>query len=315
MASPQREEKKINGGYIYLAKQILDSDIFHEKPPEWLKIWIYILLSVNYENGRRFSRGTRYFCWDDERRNLQGITKWQWHDCIRFLKKEKMITTQKTTRGNIIKVLQYERYQNPNLYKTKAQIKARTHEELRGSKAPANTQPKHKHAETKEQGEEISMPREQILATANTQPKHDQSTTKARLPEPTPDDKLTPLLIKELKNERIKERTIIMSQIENLLHQFPPDIQELSEEYVELVRLANKTQRIGLQKKKRLIAELFYEWSACDSELLQEDFRCALRTAVSNEAPHINYVKKVMKSNIRRRKIRLKRGAERDAHN
>ena len=111
MPSPQTEEKKINGGYIYLARQILDSDIFREKPPEWLKIWIYILLSVNYENSRRFSRGTRYFCWDDEKRNLQGITKWQWHDCMRFLKKEKMITTQKTTRGNIIEVLQYERYQ------------------------------------------------------------------------------------------------------------------------------------------------------------------------------------------------------------
>ena len=123
----------------------------------------------------------------------------------------------------------------------------------------------------------------------------------------------SPKNYKNVKN--YKERTIILRQIENLLHQFPPDIQGLAEEYVELVRLANKTQRIGLHKNKRLVAELFYEWSACDSELLQEDFRCALRTAVNNEAPHINYVKKVMKSNIRRRKIRLKRGAERDAHN
>lgn len=121
--------------------------------------------------------------------------------------------------------------------------------------------------------------------------------------------------LKESKERLNKERNMILSQIENLLHQFPPDIQELVKEYIELVRLANKTQRIGFQKKKRLIAELFYEWSACDSELLQEDFRCALRTTVSNEAPHINYVRKVMKSNIRRRKIRLKRGTERDAHN
>ena len=312
MPSAKTEEKKINGGYIYLARQILDSDIFHEKPPEWLKIWIYILLSVNYENGRRFSRGTRYFCWDDEKRNLQGITKWQWHECIRFLKKEKMITTQKTTRGNLIKVLQYGRYQNPKFYKTKAQTKARPHDVLTTS----SDQPKHNQSTNQSRlSKSLNKNQSTFQSPTNTQPTRNQSITKAQLPQPAPDNELTPPLMKELKNERMKERITILSQIENLLHQLPPDIQGLTEEYVELVRLANKTQRIGLHKKKRLIAELFYEWSACDSELLQEDFRGALRTAVNNEAPHINYVRKVMKSNIRRRKIRLKRGAERDAHN
>lgn len=121
--------------------------------------------------------------------------------------------------------------------------------------------------------------------------------------------------LKESKESLNKERNIIMSQIDNLLSQFPPDIQELTKEYVELVRIGNKTQRIALRKKKRLIAELFHEWSNCDTDLLREDFKSALRTTISNEAPHINYVRKVMKGNIRKRKIRLKRGAERDAHN
>jgi len=135
--------------------------------------------------------------------------------------------------------------------------------------------------------------------------------------------KVTPKSNREKREERRekrekeieKERTIIMSQINNLLPQFLPEIQELVTEYVELARIENKTQRITLCKKKRLIAELFHEWSNCDSDLLRDDFKAALRTSISNEAPHINYVKKVMKGNIRRRKIRLRRGAERDAHN
>lgn len=119
MPSTETEEKKINGGYIYLARHILDSDIFLGKPAEWLKIWIYILLKVQYCNGRRSPRGTGYFNWEAEKENLPGVTKWQWHNCIRFLKKERMVATQKTTRGSLIKVLQYRIYQNPQTYRSK----------------------------------------------------------------------------------------------------------------------------------------------------------------------------------------------------
>jgi len=119
MAEPQpTQDTQIDGGYIVLARQILESDIFSWKPPEWLKIWIYILLKVQYQNGRHFARGTGYFNWEEDKRNLKGITKYQWYHCIEFLRKERMVATRKTIRGNIIKVLKYEIYQDSKLYKT-----------------------------------------------------------------------------------------------------------------------------------------------------------------------------------------------------
>lgn len=126
MPSAKTEEKKINGGYIYLARHILDSDIFLDKPAEWLKIWIYILLKVQYCNGRRSPKGTGYFNWEAEKENLPGVRKWQWHNCIRFLKKERMVATQKTTRGNLIEVLQYHIYQNPETYRSKTSSNTKT---------------------------------------------------------------------------------------------------------------------------------------------------------------------------------------------
>lgn len=126
MAKPQPiQDRQIDGGYIVLARQILESDIFLWKPPEWLKIWVYILLKVQYQNGRRFARGTGYFNWEEDKRNLKGVTKHQWYHCIEFLRKDRMIATQKTTRGNIIKVLKYDTYQDSALYKSETKSEAR----------------------------------------------------------------------------------------------------------------------------------------------------------------------------------------------
>ena len=125
MGEPQpTQNTQIDGGYIVLARQILKSDIFFWKPPEWLKIWIYILLKVQYQNGRHFARGTEYFNWEEDKRNLKGVTKHQWYHCIEFLRKQGMIATQKTTRGNIVKVLKYDTYQNPALYKSETKSEA-----------------------------------------------------------------------------------------------------------------------------------------------------------------------------------------------
>jgi len=117
-------------GWIKLHRKLIESDIFCWKPPEWLKIWIYILLTVNFDDGN-LPRGTGYFrrAWEDisDENSESKITEWQWHNCIRFLKKEHMITTQKTTRGMRLKVLKYENYQirEPNQSNTASKTQAR----------------------------------------------------------------------------------------------------------------------------------------------------------------------------------------------
>jgi len=112
-----------------------------------------------------------------------------------------------------------------------------------------------------------------------------------------------------------KERsTMILSQIKNFLSEFPQDIKETINEYIELARLENKTKRITLQKHHRLLNELHLLWSTCNQDhILQEDFKIALRKTVNNEVPNINYVKKVMKGIMRRRVIKIRQG-ERDEH-
>jgi len=108
----------------------------------------------------------------------------------------------------------------------------------------------------------------------------------------------------------VKERTTIMSQINSLLSQFPLEIKDMVNEYVELAKMQNKTERISLQKKRRLINELYVVYSSCNHSTLVDDFKKALRITINNEAPHINYVRKVMDGIMRKRAVRLKRGRE-----
>jgi len=94
-------------GWIKVHRRMIESDIFCWKPAEWLKIWLYILLKVNHSDGS-LPRGTAYFSkdWEDAH-----VSKWQWHKCVKYLKRATMIATEKATHGYIIKVLKYNNYQ------------------------------------------------------------------------------------------------------------------------------------------------------------------------------------------------------------
>ncbi|NVM22868.1 MAG: replication protein [Desulfobacterales bacterium] len=111
---------------------------------------------------------------------------------------------------------------------------------------------------------------------------------------------------KESKERLNKERNMILSQINNLLSQFPSDIKEMVDEYVENAKLENKTERISLQKRRRLINELYSVWSSCNDPVLQEDFRKALRVTNNKQVPNVNYVTKVMRGIVNKRALRIK---------
>jgi len=104
-------------GYVKLARKITQSEIW-KKPPEWFKIWTYILLAVSHSDGL-FPRGTNFFNWSDDKRDLPNITTHQWNKCVAWLKQSKQIATRKTTRGNIITVINYSKYQDAENYKAK----------------------------------------------------------------------------------------------------------------------------------------------------------------------------------------------------
>jgi len=116
----------INGGATIWARQTIESEIFYNKPPEWFKVWFYIIQKVNHSNNKQFKKGEGYFNWTNIEANLKGITSAQYYECIKWLKRAKQITTQKTTRGNIIFVLNYAKYQDLKNYKTEAETEAET---------------------------------------------------------------------------------------------------------------------------------------------------------------------------------------------
>lgn len=107
--------KKIKGGYTIWARQSIDSDIFFCKPDKWFKIWFFIVNTVNYKQNRLFEKGQELITYEDIMKKTKA-TKTQTYKAIRFFKEKLMIDAEKTTRGFIIKVLNYGKYQDANNY-------------------------------------------------------------------------------------------------------------------------------------------------------------------------------------------------------
>jgi hypothetical protein len=105
----------IKDGYILLARQIKQSDIWHKKPI-WLKIWLYLLLEVSHSDNKH-KRGTYFFRYDWITKET-GATYSQVEKCIKYLKQAGQIATQKATQGIIITALKYDKYQDGSNYKS-----------------------------------------------------------------------------------------------------------------------------------------------------------------------------------------------------
>ena len=112
-----------NGATIW-ARQTLDSMIFH-KPDKWFKIWFYIVNRANHKDNGQFKRGQCFLTYSMIMDNTRG-TRGEIDHCIRWLKKNQMLATQKATRGFTVTVLNYDIYQNLDNYKgdTKSDLKA-----------------------------------------------------------------------------------------------------------------------------------------------------------------------------------------------
>jgi len=103
-----------NNWAIQLSRSIFESEIWN-KPPEWLKVWIYILCRVNFSDTKQFKRWEQFFQYDN-------IAMWCWVkyktvvNCVKFLKERIQIEVRKSSRGAIIKVNNYDKYQNLSNY-------------------------------------------------------------------------------------------------------------------------------------------------------------------------------------------------------
>jgi len=116
---------KINGGATIWARKTIESDIFYHKPDKWFKIWFYLINKVNHKKNKQFARGSNFMKYEWIMDKTKA-TKNEVDGCIRFLKKSTMITTQKTTGGFIVKVLNYNTFQNLSNYENRQQNRHRS---------------------------------------------------------------------------------------------------------------------------------------------------------------------------------------------
>ena len=107
---------KILGGCTLWARQTIESDIFNTKPAKWFKMWFYLVNRANHIDNNQLKRGQCHLTYETIMLKCNA-TKSEVDHCMRWLKARRMLGTQKTTRGFIITIYNYERYQNIENYK------------------------------------------------------------------------------------------------------------------------------------------------------------------------------------------------------
>lgn len=117
---------KIEKGFTIWARQSCESKIFSEKPDHWFKVWFYIVSHVNWKDNGKFKKGEGYFTYDELVSILKPKKSKRVIDRImRWLRADGMQTTHKSTRGLIITVNNYDKYQDVKNYVDDRRDKAR----------------------------------------------------------------------------------------------------------------------------------------------------------------------------------------------
>lgn len=118
-------ENKIKGGATIWARKTINSDIFYWKPDKWFKIWFYLVNRVNHKRNKQFERGSCFTTYR-EISDITKATKNQIDQFMRWTKKNEMLTTQKTTQGMILNIINYDIYQDFNNYKNDTENETQT---------------------------------------------------------------------------------------------------------------------------------------------------------------------------------------------
>ena len=116
----------IHEGATIWARQTLESEVFSNKPDKWFKIWFYLINKANYKDNQKFKRGQAFikYEWIEE---STKATKHQIDHFMRWAKEASMLATQKATRGMVVTILNYDRFQTLDNYKsdTESELKAK----------------------------------------------------------------------------------------------------------------------------------------------------------------------------------------------
>ena len=124
----------IQGGYILLARQIIESEVW-QKPPLYLKVWIYLLTRAQHSSYKGLAAGQLFASIPDIQKACSSkigyrtetptkdqifrILEWLRHVAAQTAKQttsQAMITTTKATQGMRIEITSYSVYQDMKSY-------------------------------------------------------------------------------------------------------------------------------------------------------------------------------------------------------
>lgn len=127
------------GGYILLSKDIENSDIWN-KPPMYLKVWMYLLIHAQYSDYGNLKRGQLYTSIPEiqkacsykvgyrtetpSRKEIWGILEWlrnPHEEDTKGTRRGSMIETTKVTHGLIVTICNYNAYQDFKTYESNAE--------------------------------------------------------------------------------------------------------------------------------------------------------------------------------------------------
>lgn len=161
---------KIRGGYYLKAKCIMESEIMSQ-PPHVRETWDWLLMNAAYQDTKRLKRGQLLTSTTELRDNLSWKvgyrTMYYTKDSLKFamkaLRNLQAITTQKTPRGIVVTICNYEHYQNPKNYENSNEAANEAPNEApnaspkeSSAKAPPNID-KRKRKKKKEEVKEASL--------------------------------------------------------------------------------------------------------------------------------------------------------------
>jgi len=130
---------EVEGGYILLSRKLVESEIW-DKPPIYLKVWMYILTKAQHKPYKNLDRGELLIsipelievCSYKVGYRIEKPSKTQIFNILEWLRNSHeganedntngaMIHTTKTTRGMVVKVRNYKVYQDPKNYERNAE--------------------------------------------------------------------------------------------------------------------------------------------------------------------------------------------------
>lgn len=154
-----KQKPFIPGGYVLLSRKIIESEVWN-KPPLYIKVWLYILAQARYREHKNLQRGEFVTSYneiaeacsykvgyrkmkpkkDDIRRVIEWLrlpkmatcdahTNTHTNDTMKTTTNTTMITTTKVTQGLLIKVCNYNVYQDPKNYEQHSEDHSEDHSE------------------------------------------------------------------------------------------------------------------------------------------------------------------------------------------